>query len=30
MPVSLQLVGRRLGEEKLLAMTDVILKAAAL
>lgn len=30
MPVSLQLVGRRLEEEKLFAMTDVILKAAAL
>lgn len=30
MPVSLQLVGRRLEEEKLLAMTDVILKTVAL
>lgn len=30
MPVSLQLVGRRLEEEKLLAMTDVMLKAVAL
>lgn len=28
-PVSLQLVGRRLDEENLLGMTDVILKATA-
>lgn len=28
-PVSLQLVGRRLDEENLLDMTDVILKATA-
>jgi amidase len=29
MPVNLQLVGRRLEDENVLAMTDVILKAIA-
>lgn len=29
MPVSLQLVGRKLNEESILAMTDLILKSIA-